>query len=155
MTPELRTLIELAVDKASTRFRVHGKLTPTFLAVKRDGEQFEFNVSGDKDAGMALAGAAFELHDVVRYVFFDEGWTLRTKVSNAEMERIKREGLRNHPDRCEVLMFTGEDEADAIVAFARRCVLRGKLAELEWLEPDQGTWRGRISGLLPRRGRAQ
>lgn len=131
-----------------------------YHAIKRDGTHFVFPaLSSNKDTGVALARAAFELFDVVRYIFINEAWVLdarRRGMTAAESERIDREGISTHPDRIEVVMFAAEDETEGML-MARRCILRPehgkpKLTALEYM-PDSGRFQGRMVGLLPRHSR--
>ena len=156
---ELRKLVEFASEQAAAAFHRSGRVLPIWHAVKRDGEHIVFASPGpDKDTNAAMARAAFELFDVVRFVFFNEAWVLhaiRRKIGAAEMARINHEGLSQHPDRVEVIMFLAEDQAEGMLT-AQRLILRPehgkpKLKPLEILDLTGSTSEGRLIGLLPRR----
>lgn len=155
---ELRELIAFAAEQAAKLFRTTGRVLPMYHAIKRDGTNLIFNAPpGGKDVAVAMVRAAFELHDCIRYVFMDEAWVLEPRgreITAAEWEHIRREGLSEHPDRCEVLMISGEDQASGLVS-AHRFILRpehgkAKLGPLQYCDLEGGTSVGRMVGLLPK-----
>jgi hypothetical protein len=121
----------------------------------------------DKDAAMEMIRLWFNLMDVIRYVYISEAWTLeRPDISEAELAKIDREGLANHPDRIEVVQIQGEDsEYGQIVA--HRLIIRPRtdkphLGPLKTEIDIPGVpigarvqSEGRMVGLLPVRGTVQ
>src|SRR5262245_25942342 len=158
MTPELRKMMEFAGEQVVKLFQREGQLLPMYHMVRRNGDTMVMPAPpGDKDTSVALVRAYMELSDVVRYVFMNECWTLDTSerlVSSTELERIRREGVSQHPDRREAIMIIGEDETGLYCA--RRYILRPehgkpKLSPFTFDEVHEGgTWEGRMIGLLPR-----
>jgi hypothetical protein len=156
---ELRKLVEFASEQAAAAFHRSGQVLPMWHAIKRSGDHIVFAPppGADKATSVGMARAAFELFDVVRYVFMDEAWILNAigrEIGAAEMERINREGLSQHPDRVEVIMFSAEDEAEGMLT-AHRLILRPergkpKLKPLEIFDLTGVTSEGRMVGLLPR-----
>lgn len=154
---QLLDLVETVSRACERQFAARGFLSPMWHAVTADGEHI---INGapheDKDLSVAMICALFELADVVRYVYIDEAWTVRT-TSNAEADEVQRTGAKNHPRRREVVLITGEDcECRQVVA--RRDIVRparGKpyLGPLKILRPEQSE--GRMVGLLPVKGLRQ
>ena len=61
---------------------------------------------------------------MVRYVHISEGWMRgRDKpISDEEMERIKRHGVRNDPKRIEVVLIAAEDYEAGYVMTTREII---------------------------------
>lgn len=157
---DLRALIDYASGFAEKRFAKTGVVYPLWHAVKSNGESFVMPApAGGKDLGVAIIRAAFEIEDVVRYVFMDEAWTLDQPVARAEIDFMQRHGVRAHPDRVEIVMFSGEDAESGRMLMSKRRIIRpanGKprLGPLEEL-PTGGHSEGRMVGLLPVKGTRQ
>jgi hypothetical protein len=165
---QLLDMIDYASSFAEKLFAAKGEIRPRYHAVTANEEVLVVPApSRDKDTGVAMVRALFIDRHVVRYVFLDEAWMLgRTEVAidDDEMARIMRDGLTNHPNRIEVVMFSGED-AECGMAMARRLIVRpenGKpyLGPFEWtlpLRPGRNIHHleGRMVGLLPPRGPQQ
>jgi hypothetical protein len=165
---QLRAMLAYASHFCEREFARNGVVYPMWHATTSKGETIiETPASPDKDASVALIRALFEIRDVVRYVFFDEAWTLLKCVQPDEMVRIDRDGLRNHPERVEVVMFQGEDAEWGGQISAHRLIHRpasGKpylgpfvtLDELAHLPHGAVVQsEGRLVGLLPMRGTKQ
>ena len=83
-------------------------------------------------------------------------------VDPGELEWIDRHGVRNHPDRVEVLMFQGEDRDAGQMSMQRKIIRpansKARLGPPDWLF-DKNTHNiqseGRMVGLLPVRGTKQ
>jgi hypothetical protein len=117
-----------------------------------------------KDLAIALMKAMFECFHVVRYVHFTEAWTLdyrgekARKITSEDLRKIKQEGLSQHPDRVEVVMFQAEDNEAGLIT-GHRPIIRpnGKkpyLGPIEYLSEGMES-EGRLVGLLPRKGTLQ
>jgi hypothetical protein len=102
-------LIEGASSAAEPTFMKTGRFPPTWLMVTAEGQQiFSGPLSNHKDFGVALIKALMLFHKVVRYVFVDEAWILDRRdgtIEPGELARINRDGLADHPERQEILMF--------------------------------------------------
>jgi transcriptional regulator with XRE-family HTH domain len=166
--PAMMTLQEFVTgcsEAAANVFQLRGHISPMWHCVTRAGEHMITpSPSDNKDTAVALLRAAFELHDVVRYVFIDEAWQVNvTGRLGEDAEALSARGrklggtLQDHPERVEVLLLAGEDET-AGMCTARRVIIRpphGK-AYLGPLEIDTpGFSEGRMIGLLPQRGTRQ
>jgi hypothetical protein len=164
---DLRAMLAYASDYAERRFAKKGQLVGMWHAITSKGENIvEPGPPCDKDTAVAIIRAMFEIRDVVRYVFFDEAWTLYKLIQPDEMTRINRDGLASHPERVEVVMFQGEDAEWGQIT-AQRLIHRpahGKpyLGPLEMLNELAHFPRGaalqsegRMVGLLPVRGSKQ
>ena len=161
---QLRDMIAFASDFCDKKFRRDGEVRPMWHAVTSAGKHFPIAASlGDKDADIAMVRALFELEDVVRYVFMNEAWTMARLLTDAEVPKIKREGISKHPDRVEVLMLSGEDSDYGMIMMQRKIVrppggkpYLGPLTTLDELPymPHGATMQseGRMVGLLPARG---
>jgi len=96
-----------------------------------------------------------ELNDVDRYVFIDEAWTIDNRKGNLpeiDIKKAYREGIRNHPDRREVIWFNAENRRGEMLT-ASRFILRpehGKatLAPLRIDDMTDVQSSGRMVGLL-------
>ena len=106
---DLRDMIASASRSCDKLFKRRGEIQPTWHAVTAKGENLfqPHPVMLDKDAAMELIRLWFNLMDVIRYVHVAQAWT--ALVDPAEIMRIDREGLANHPDRVEVVKIQGED----------------------------------------------
>jgi hypothetical protein len=162
---DLRAMIDYASKFCERMFAKTGEISPMYHAVASNGEHF-FSpaLSADKDIGVAMIRALFDLRDAVRYIFIDEAWTLDKPLTDpVELDWINRHGIRKHPQRVEVVMIVGEDR-DAGMISARRRIIRPKkgrahLGPLE-ITTDVGgdktvQTEGRMVGLLPVRGPRQ
>ena len=166
---ELRDMFSYASEWADQQFRRTGRVVGMWHAVPSSGDMFVMlKPHPDKDIGVAMIRALFDLRDVVRYIFVDEAWMLikQPALSAEELESAKRGMIWDHPDRIEVVMFSGEDAACGQI-MARRRIFRpekGKpyLGPFEWMTnllPNKpgSIWHseGRMVGLLPVRGMRQ
>jgi hypothetical protein len=110
---DLKSLVEFASRQAEKIFRQTGVIYPMYHAIKPDGDFMILPApEGDKDTSVGLIKAAFAIHAIDRYVFIDEGWILDQRLSGGaplDLARIARTGLRDHPDRREVLLFLAEN----------------------------------------------
>jgi hypothetical protein len=152
VTPELRQMIEYAAGFAEERFKERGTVLPMWHAVAGNGEHMIVPAPDgvSKDESCLLIRALFELREVTRYVFIDEGWMLnkrRDELAPGELERIQRNGIRNHPDARGVVFITAEDATGCSLA-RREVIGRRKLGPLVF-EPFDGA-EGRMVGMLPK-----
>ena len=153
---DLKSMIEFASKQAERLFRVQGVLYPLYHCIKANGDTAILNrMDGDKDLSVAMTVAWMQLNDVDRYVFFDEAWMVDSTQSGVELdvEKAYREGIRNHPDRREAVMFSAENRRGEQLT-ARRYILRPeigkpKLAPLQ-IDPPYDESKGRMVGLLQR-----
>jgi hypothetical protein len=162
---DLERLMMRASNFAESAMQEHGEVASIWHMIAADGQEiveltppFE-----DKDAAIGMIKAMFALADVVRYVHFTEAWTLDYRGEKAraftkeEIDQIKREGVRNHPDRVEVVMFQAEDNEFGMMTGHREIIREtGKppyLGPMQMFEGKQSE--GRLVGLLPRKGSLQ
>jgi hypothetical protein len=136
---------------------------PMWHAITRDGVALVCpTMLADKDAEVAMARAVFELRDVVRYLFIDEAWMVEaigpdvTPEQRAAVELAVITGATASPARQEVVMFSGEDQAEGAVMARRLIIRQGAHATLGPLQfdPPGGQMVGRFVGLLPIRATA-
>jgi hypothetical protein len=149
----LQKMIDWASHSAEKYFQKHGCVAPVWFAEKSDGDVFIIDQpSADKDLSRALVRALFELHDVVRFVFFDEAWAVATKEDIRAWS--KEHSLEHYPGREEVIIFVAEDVSGETVLAERKISQPGR--ELGPLEvKDLPRMEGRLFGMLPQRGRTQ
>ncbi len=149
-----------AIDRNVVKiFERNGVIEPMWHCITASGEhRIELSPAVDKDLAAILMRVYFVLHNVTRYAFIDEAWTLMLPLgfSDAEIREIARRGLADHPGRVEVLMYQVEDESGALTA--HRNIIRaggGKptLGPLTFFETKESE--GRFIGLLPQRGTMQ
>jgi hypothetical protein len=152
----LRDLISFASAQTEKIFRKVGALHPMYHCIKANGETVILNPPpGDKDMSVALVVAWMQLNDVDTYVFFDEAWIVddRRGQVGLDIKKVQREGIRNHPDRREIVMFSAENRRGEMLT-AKRFILRPEtsrptLAPLEF-DPKFDHSEGRMVGLLQR-----
>lgn len=162
---QLRHMLACASTFCELRFANAGAIDPIWHAVTSSGESFIEPARADFDTAesLALVHMLFELRDVVRYMFVHQAWTLARTVPAAEMDRISRHGLAEHPDRVEVVMLQGEDHDCGQIVAQRRIIRPARrqpyLGPLETMEdvmhlpPGAAiAFQGRLVGLLPVRG---
>jgi hypothetical protein len=124
-----------------------------YHAIKANGETLILTPQmDDKDISVAMVKAWFALNDIDRYVFIDEAWIVDSTQSgvNIDIEKVRRYGVRNHPDRREVLMFSAENRKGEM-RMAKQFILRPEvgrptLSPLTFDEFDASE--GRMVGLL-------
>jgi len=151
---DLKSLIEFASKNAEKIFRKQGAIYPMYHAIDARGEHKILTPQmDDKDVSVAMVKAWFALEGIDRYIFIDEAWILDTSKSGAEidLEWIKRHGVRNHPDRREVVMFAAENRKGERLT-AKRFILRPEVGKptLSPLTIDEvfDHSEGRMVGLL-------
>jgi len=150
---DLKSLIEFASLNAEKIFKRTGALYPMYHAIDGRGEHKILTPQmDDKDISVAMVKAWFALEGIDRYVFIDEAWVVDSTKSGVELdiEKARREGVRNHPDRREIVMFSAENRKGEMQT-AKRFILRpevGKptLSPLTFDEFDSSE--GRMVGLL-------
>jgi hypothetical protein len=159
MTDVLRQLIEVASGASERTFMTTGSFPPTWHMITADGEHlFSGPISHDKDTQVALIRALMIIRNIVRYVFIDEAWILeRKEIDRAEIDRVYQVGLKDHPDRKEILMFSAEDQSAGMMMGHRDIIReRGRKARLGPLVIDKfDQSEGRMVGLLPVVGATQ
>jgi hypothetical protein len=154
---DLKKLINVASTTAEKVFHKTGEVLPMWHAVKANGQAIIIpSLSDDKDVAVGLVKAFFELEAVEAYVFISEAWILDT-TANVDITALQRDGLKDHPDRREVLMFSAENR-DGEEQTARRYILRpehskAKLTRLVMDDMSQLTSSGRMVKLLSRRNK--
>jgi hypothetical protein len=153
---DLKSLIEFASTQAEKIFRKTGVLYPMYHAISSIGETKILTPKlDDKDLAVAMVKAWFEIENIDRYCFIDEAWILDDRKGNLppqDWARIRREGLSNHPDRREVIMFSAENRRGEMQT-ATRFILRPEIGKpsLSPLKIDDMTdveSEGRMVGLL-------
>jgi hypothetical protein len=153
----LKELIEVADHSAETIFLDVGKVLPMYHAITAEDKHMIMPMLGtDKDKAVEIAKAAFAKYNVVQYVFIDEAWildTVRRRLPKGdEWRKIKSEGLRDHPDRREILMYSAESRKGEQF-MGHRYILRPehgppKLSPLTIRETSGDYSTGRMVGLL-------
>jgi hypothetical protein len=157
---ELRAMIERASVWAGEHFDQHGEISGMWHAVCEDGQQFAIDhPRGSKDFAADMVRVLFRAAHVIRCIYIDEAWIAHIGVD--ELDAIERRlaaggSLETQPGRQEMVIFSGEDEYGALTA--HRSIERpadGKpyLGPLT-IDPPSSEARGRLVGVLPRRGQA-
>jgi hypothetical protein len=153
----MKSMIEFASAQAEKLFRKDGVIYPIYHCIKKDGETLIVPPLHDsKDVAVAMMKALFVIEKIDRYVFIDEAWMLDAAASGVEgidLERVRREGVKDHPDRREIVMFSAENRRGEMLT-GRRFILRpehGKptLSPLH-IDPPYDHSEGRMVGLLPK-----
>lgn len=154
-------LIETA-DFASRRvFDKAERIMPMYHYVTADGSHKIFVPPAflpDKDHVVAFAKSVFEGDGAVAYAFISEAWALAPPqgTTREEIDLMVAAGIKNHPDRVEVVTIFAEDENGAVSAqipIHRPPNQKPYLGKLDvW---PGGATEGRMVGLLPRKGTVQ
>ncbi len=156
MTIPLAKLIKTASDSVEKIFHDTGVIYPMYHSITTKGEHSVFPAPTefrDKDLSVAMVKALFAITDVERFVYFDEAWILESK-ENIDLDKINREGLKNHPDRREAVIFSAEARNGEMLT-AKRFILRPEVgkAKLSPLKIDDMAGvesSGRMVGMLRR-----
>src|SRR3981189_903551 len=112
MLDDLKSMIEFASAQAGKLFRRQGIIYPLYHAIDANGKTTILPaLDRDKDMSVAMTKAWFAINDIDRYVFMDEAWILddRDGRMGIDIAKANREGIRNHPDRREIVMFSAEN----------------------------------------------
>jgi hypothetical protein len=93
----------------------------------------------------------------IRGVRRTRSWLL-TKADGIDLAAAQRDGIADHPDRQEVVILTAESERAGLV-MAWRPIIRpskgkARLGPIVIEQRDSLTVEGRLSSMLPRKGRA-
>jgi hypothetical protein len=145
------------------QFHDVGRIEPLWIATDQKGNQVvvpppvPFVNEAAKDYAVMVVRALFAFTGVTRYCFITESWLL-TNDAGIDLDATQRDGISEHPDRKEVVIFTAESEVSGLV-LAWRPIIRpsrgkAKLGPLVIEQRDGMTVEGRMSSMLPRRGRA-
>ena len=160
----LRDLIEFASSQIDKRFKNTGRILPMWHAETATETLIIVGpLSKDsKDATVAALAEIFREEKVLRYLFIDEAWMVTKPQESggftpAEVERMRKHGVSERPDRQEVIMINAEDKDIAMVGM--RDIIRpakGK-ARLGPLQVDtshemQSRWFGLLAYLKPTGG---
>lgn len=154
----LDRMLEYADQFIAKRFKDVGRIYPMFHA-ENETEAFVIRTMlENKDAVAEILTKFFAEKNVQRFVFIDEAWFLDIdqkggKFSQAELDKIMREGLKDHPDRREVIQFHAQD-ANVMHIWTREIIRpakgKAKLAPLkkneEWNQ-SEGRWHGLLRHL--------
>jgi hypothetical protein len=156
-----RELIETASAKIERIFDESGKVLAMWHIVTPEGEKvLPPPPSTNKDHAIAIVRASFMAWGVTAYVFIDEAWMRIVNLppnspeGEAEIAYSREHGVRDHPDRVEVVIFSAEDETGALTAWRkiiRKVNARPRLGPLE-IKDNFTSQEGRFVGLLPQRG---
>lgn len=151
---DLKSLIEFASTQAGKLFRKQGVIYPLWHAIGADGKTTILPaLDRDKDLSVALTKAWFVINDIDTYVFMDEAWAVddRRGQIGLDIKKVQREGISEHPDRREIVMFSAENRRGEQLT-ARRFILRPEIgkASLAPLVIDEqfDHSEGRMVGLL-------
>lgn len=148
----LRSLIAMASDSAAARFRARGFMIPQWRAITAQRELLLIAdpPTDDKDVAALLVRGLLEIKNATSVVFTDEAWVLyggapMTAGQRSEIERVRKEGVRNHPQRGEAIVFVCEDE-DGHSYHGQRMITRpdrgkAKLGPLHLYQPKTGEGR--------------
>jgi hypothetical protein len=153
---DLKELVEFASEQAEKIFKKTGAIYPMYHAITAKGESLILTPrEEDKDLAVALVKAAFILNDVSQYVFMDEAWILDDRKGSLppqDWAKIQREGIRNHPDRREAVMFAAENRHGKMLTGTRFILRpengRPKLSPLRLDDMSHMESSGRMVGLL-------
>jgi hypothetical protein len=161
ITNDLRGAVSILVEKA---FRRDGFVHPVWFAVTRDGRHLivpppvKYSNPESKDLATSVVRAFFTINDVVSYVYAAESWYLDCHQTSVDMKVVNKDGIKDHPLRREVIVIMSETY-DSGVTMAFRNIIRPKKGKAKLgplvVQSDWNQIEGRMSSMLPVRGRAQ
>jgi hypothetical protein len=161
--PELYELINDASAFVEQAFKHQGVIHPMWIAADRSGNQavvptpVPFVDQAAKDHAVRVVRAMFEFTSVTRYVFVCESWILLADDAPIDIDAVQRAGISDHPARREVINMTAESETAGLVMAWRHIIRptkgKARLGPLIVEQRDGLTVEGRMSSMLPRRGR--
>ena len=160
MRGDLKELIKFVSPLAEKIFRQTGQLQPMWHAVTAlDQTLIIPQPAADKNLAAALIRLEFKVRNVDHYVFMSEAWILnatKSDISARDLRAIASEGLAEHPDRREIIMFSAENSRGETLT-ALRYILRpehgrAKLSPLTIDDMAGVKSEGRLVGLLERKG---
>lgn len=157
-TIPLRKFVEHCARRAEAIFKKQGRVLPMYHAIDRDGQDVVFPSPpvGGKDEQVAAARLMLEACGATRVAFIDEAWALDQGISDLDMKELNRTGLRNHPNRIEVILIAAEDQNEGMIMASSEIIRHGDravIAKLKYMDeqhPGAGAYEGRMIGLLPR-----
>jgi hypothetical protein len=162
--PDLVRLLGHASMFVEQAFRHQGVVHPMWIAADPSGKELvvptpvPFVNQAAKDYAAMFVRATFALACITRYVFVCESWVLLADHAPIDMDAVQRDGIADHPGRREVVALTAESERSGLLCGLRHIIRppKGK-ARLGPLVVEQRaglTVEGRMSSMLPRKGRA-
>jgi hypothetical protein len=154
----LDRMLDYADQFIAKRFKHVGRIYPMFHAETTDDVLLIDTILENKDAVAAMLTKFFAEKNVQRFVFIDEAWFLDIdqtgkKVSQDELDKIMREGIKDNPDRREVVQFHAQDAkmmhiwTREIIRPAKGKAKLGPLKKNEEWNNSQGRWHGLLSHL--------
>jgi hypothetical protein len=114
----LRDLIEWAANQIDKRFKHVGRVLPMWHAETASETLVIAATFQHKDATTAALTELFRDERVLRYLFIDEAWVVKqdTGIDPADLKRMRKVGISEHPDRQEIVMISGEDANGTMTA---------------------------------------
>lgn len=128
---DLRSLIVFASKNIEKIFKKTHAIYPMYHAITARGDSVVLQPPpGDKDMSVAMVKAWLVLNDIETVVFFDEAWILDDRHGHIglDMEKIRRVGISNHPDRREVIMISAENRRGEMLT-AKHFILRPEIGK--------------------------
>jgi len=157
---EMTTLEEFVreVDERIVQiFNEAGVVHAMWHIIPREGKEIFFPSPTVRNKSVLdkVMRACFERIDVVRFAYISEAWTL-TGADDDELNDAMLTGLRDHPDRVEILCYTAEDEMGRVLGIRPIIREEGEKPRLGPLTVERTKYdEGRFVGMLPARGRTQ
>jgi hypothetical protein len=161
MRLSVRDAIEVVSMAAEKMIAYRGYVRPTFfIGIEEDDGETGLNICPaphhDKDLSIEIIRALLAVTGAKFYVFVDEAWVVEVHEKTPEQagEVIPSE----HPDRFEVVMISGEDSDQQVLA--QRPIIRDtkgtpSLGPIRWITDEYGAMeKGRLVGLMPPSGTA-
>jgi hypothetical protein len=152
---KLVRLLSAACDGFMQHF---ARVTPMYHIVCRPGFHLILDsISGDKDESVAKVRLLLKVTDAVAYAFCDEAWIAEYQPDEVKGDMMPDVPPQDRPNREEIVLIQAESEREGELT-GRRKIIRDKngkptLGPLEIERYDES--RGRMVGMLPRRGAVQ
>jgi hypothetical protein len=153
---ELRSLIEQVSRYAELTFREEHSVAPIWYCIDGEGRLCISQLAAEKNTAAVLMRAFMAVHNIVRYCYANEAWTITGRDVGRYIARGGK--AEDHPNRQEVVFFSAEDDSGMLTA--SRLILR-RIGKNPRLGPlvinDMQGWssEGRLVGMLPQRGTVQ
>lgn len=125
-TGSLDQMFDFADAFCQRQFKHTGVIYPMFHAETESDTFIIRTMMEHKQAVAEMLTDYFSKENVQRFVMIDEAWILNCKVEigREALDEIMRVGLKNHPDRIEVVMLHAQDITH--LKTGRRKIIRPK-----------------------------
>lgn len=126
-----------------------GEVHPAIIVIRDDGEIAYMPLSFDTIADKNIAAALHRMTASLPMgrdgaIMVSEAWIAPGTADDPELERIKREGIADHPQRREIVMWSALRGERQLLAMARIDRAANRLQPFEIIDPRREMLSGRM-----------